>query len=281
MRLVVVLAALAGCNSVYDLRETAPLPPIDAQYFDAPPDAPFACPPTGETPQFSRVLNQVIQNCAELSTSTTGRAVAYCREPVVQIAEGPTDEALVPIPELVEVPPLHVDLVRYAPEGDELWVRIWHQNTVVGRIAIYRREGTTVVHSHDVTSPSGTFDSFVRFGAPSAGPVRRVMIRNGSQAMQEIEVDSTGASTVIDTYEATDLGVATLGIPGNISPDGLRYVFNAGTSTYYADRASISERFSPGRELVNVPINPAPFMTADCGRLYFTAVGYVFWVQRT
>lgn len=86
-------------------------------------------------------------------------------------------------------------------------------------------------------------DSYVRFGTPSRGPLRRMMIRNTGQDYREIEVDATGASTAIGTYTASDLGVVSLiGVPPNMSPDGLRIVFlsadqDLGTITAYADRS--------------------------------------------
>jgi hypothetical protein len=30
-----------------------------------------------------------------------------------------------------------------------------------------------------------------------------------------------------------------------------------------------------------IPVNSDPFLTSHCGRLYFSAIGYIFWVQRT
>jgi hypothetical protein len=282
---------LVGCNRIFGIAETGQTPPpdaIDAAYFDAPADAPFACPPTGETPTFSRLLNQIVQTCADYSPSTMGRAVGYCLGTKYQLAEGPVDGELVPIADFAEVDGTHLDLARYAPEGDELFVRVWLESSVFARIVVYRPSGGTFVADHDITLPAAEpIDSFVRFGAPSRGPLRRMMIRNTGQDYQEIEVDATGASTSIGTYTAGDLGAASLiGLPPNMSPDGLRIVFLAsdasvGTITAYADRATINDRFSKVRILDGVPRSDAPFMTENCGRVYFTALGYVFWVQRS
>lgn len=54
---------LAGCNAVFGIKDTRQ---YDAAYFDAPPDAPFACPALGgPAPTFSPVLHQdVIQDCS-------------------------------------------------------------------------------------------------------------------------------------------------------------------------------------------------------------------------
>ena len=135
--------------------------------------------------------------------------------------------------------------------------------------------------------PSGeTTDSFVRFGTPSRGPVRRMFIHNSTeQGVREIEVDDTGQSTTIGTYTDANFGMASIGVPGNLSADGLRLVFQ-GTppdgqgGIAYADRASLADRFLPARMLTGVPSNATPFMTEDCARLYFGAINYLFWVQR-
>jgi hypothetical protein len=290
VRVWLAVTLLTGCNRIFGIAETGQQPPpdaIDAAYFDAPIDAPFACPPTGETPLFSRSLNQIVQTCVEYTATTTGRAVGYCYGATQQLAEGPVDGELTPIAGFEQSGETHIDMARYAPEGDELFVRIWLDSSTVGRFVVYRPSGGAFVADHDITLPaSEPIDSFARFGAPSLGPTRRMMIRNNSQDYREIEVSATGASTSIGTYTAGDLGVVSLiGVPPNMSPDGLRIVFlsadpDLGTITAYADRATINDRFGTVRILDGVPRSDAPFMTENCGRVYFSALGYVFWVQR-
>jgi hypothetical protein len=287
MRVWAMCLLVAGCNPFFDISGTEPRPLVDAQYFDAPADAPFACPPTGETPQFSQNLKQIVQNCQEVSTSTTGRIAGLCRERSAQISEGPLEGPLVPIAGFEQVAPTHIDLVRYAPEGDELFVRIWQDDSVVGRIVVVRQTASGFSIDHDVTLPAGeATDSFIRFGTPSGGPKRRMFIRNGSEpGIREIELDETGASTLVGSYTAADFGVDYFGVPGNITADGLRVVFlgsppSSQAQPVYADRASLADRFSTARVLSGLPYNVTPFVTADCGRLYFDGLGYIFWVQR-
>ncbi len=284
MRWVVASVLLAGCTQVFGLAPTEQQPVTDAAFFDAPADAPFACPPIGETPQFSRVLNQTVQSCSEYSTTTNGRGAAVCTEPVNQIAEGPFDGLLTPVAGLEQTAELHLDFVRYAPEGDELFVRSWNQSTVIGRIRAFRRVDDSFVAAYDVVLPGQTTDSFVRFGTPSRGPRRRMMVRNRTDVYQEIELDATGASELIGNYVAADLGLTSITpSPPNLTPDGLRMVFSGGVSkaqgVQYSDRASLADRFRPVTGL-DIPTSPTPFLTADCARVYFSQIGYVFWVQR-
>ncbi|MBA3397711.1 MAG: hypothetical protein H0T89_34120 [Deltaproteobacteria bacterium] len=282
---MVASVLLGGCTQVFGLAPTEQQPVTDAAFFDAPADAPFACPPIGETPQFSRVLNQIVQSCGEYSATTEGRAVALCTEPANQLAEGPLDGLLIPIAGLEQTAELHVDFARYAPEGDELFVRSWTQSTTIGRIRVYRRQAEGFVYTHDVALPGQTTDSFVRFGTPSRGPRRRMMVRNNAFAYQEIEFDAAGTAVLIASYVAADLGVTSITqSPPNLTPDGLRLVFAGSTTNasgvLYSDRASLADRFQPGRLLPGIPINPTPFLTHDCARIYVSAIGYVFWVQR-
>jgi hypothetical protein len=286
VRAVVWLWGLCACNQVFGLGDTDPAPIPDAQYFDAPIDAPFTCPEIGTLPVFSRVLHQLIQSCSGYSIAATGRAVAYCSEPKTQVAEGAVDDTLVPVAGLEQSPPsLRIDYARYAPEGDELIVRFVTQAaTNTGRIVVFTRTGTGFVEAHDIKLPGQMTDSLVGFGAPSRGPKRRMLVYNVTNAYQEIEFDASGTATLIGTYNAAELGVqAFTSIPPNLSPDGLRGVFsgvvNAGSVVLYLDRANISQRFGMGRVL-DVPYTVAPFMTEDCARVYLSGLGSMFWVQQ-
>src|SRR5690349_8436389 len=87
---LVGLAALCGCNQILGLSPTQALPPVDAQYFDAPADAPFSCPPIGTAPHFSRVLHQIQQDCTDF-TASSDWAVGYCYTDRYQISQGPPD----------------------------------------------------------------------------------------------------------------------------------------------------------------------------------------------
>ncbi len=282
---MIIVLALCACTQVFGLDETHGVVPSDAQYFDAPADAPFACPPTGETPQFSRLLHQIPQSCRHYTASgPLGRATALCREPLAQVAEGPSEGPLSPVAGLADVGAQRFDLVRLVPEGDEMYVRHWDTGTVVGRIRRFRREADdTFTAATDVTLQGATTDSFVQFGAPSRGPRRRMMLRNGTGALQEVEISETGVAQPIAVYTEAELGVDLLISLPNLTPDGLHLVFSGQREeqhTYYSDRATLADRFSPGRRLANVPAANDTFLTEDCSRVYFSALGSILWVLR-
>jgi hypothetical protein len=286
MRFTGVLLALCGCNQIFGLDQTVPVD--NTTYFDAPIDAPFTCPPPGMTPQFSRIFHQIPQRCSEYTASLTAdRAVAMCFEPTMQIAQGPVDGPLEPIAGFETVNKVHYDAPKLTPEGDEVVLRIWDEGTVVGRFAMYRFEGASLVYEYDITLPGGqTIDSFARFSPPSHGPRRRMLVQNGaSGGLEEIEFDTTGASIHIASYTTASLGVSSVaGIVPSLTGDGLHMVFFAAGLTsngiFYDARESRDVPFGPASMLMNVPPTSDPFMTESCERIYFSALGSVLWVQQ-
>src|SRR4051812_8468463 len=123
-RLGLVVAALAGCNSVLgnDRAFTR-----DARYFDAPVDAPFACPAAGSSPaELSPELHGVfIQDCLDYSFQGD-RASASCTDVggIRQIYEGPRDGPLTLVAAIREdsLTVLH-DQPRLSPDGTRLYAR--------------------------------------------------------------------------------------------------------------------------------------------------------------
>ena len=76
MRALACLLFVCGCNQVFGLRETVA---IDAQQFDAPLDAPYACPAIGLQPAFGKILHQSIpKNCVSYTTSRSTRTGTRC-----------------------------------------------------------------------------------------------------------------------------------------------------------------------------------------------------------
>src|SRR5512143_2261526 len=99
MRWRITLLALCACNQVFDLRPTKS---VDAKhdFFDAPLDAPYACPATGETPAFGSLFHQVIlQNCKDYEPSQAKQTgIALCDDGQYTgnylLSEGPLDGPL-------------------------------------------------------------------------------------------------------------------------------------------------------------------------------------------
>ena len=284
MRFAVVALAACGCNQVFGLEQTIG----PSVYFDAPVDAPFACPPVGQTPQFSRLLHQIPQRCSELSASLIAdQAIAMCFEPTMQIAQGTAVGPLEQIAGFETVNRIHYDAPRLMPDGDQVIIRRWDEGTVVGEIRVYNRGADGVLtYSHEITLPSGAqTDSFVRYGSPSRGPSRRMFYRPNIGPLTELEFGPSGASTIAATYTEDDFGVTSFaGLPPSITGDGLRLVMYAGgpegNGIYYSDRAMVTDRFRTASLLMNVPPAIDAFMTDDCERLYFSAINSLFWVQQ-
>jgi hypothetical protein len=53
-----------------------------------------------------------------------------------------------------------------------------------------------------------------------------------------------------------------------------------GSGLYYVQRASIGVPFSTATLLADVPATGDAFMTDDCARIYFSALGSILWVQQ-
>jgi hypothetical protein len=269
-----------GCNQVFGLRETVA---VDAQQFDAPIDAPYACPAPGTQPGFGKLLHQSIaKNCISYTTSATAnRAAAYCLD-LDAIADGVVDGALEPT---TLVPNDKLDWPRLTPEGDELWVR--RRGGGIATFAVYRYDSdhhwtwvrdlaiANTAQDDVITAPSRQVDGKRRF------------IRYAFAEFKLYEYEDDGATTTpVRSYNVqTELGVYYMQFP-NLDADGLRLVFvgqvPAATfaQTMYADRPSRADSFSAAMPLVTAPVAYDPFLTPDCSRLYTSGLGSIFFAQQ-
>jgi len=275
-----VLLLGAGCNQVLGLSSTQV---IDAGFFDAQIDAPFACPPTGTTPQFSRVLNQVVvQPVFEYTTSmATMRAVAQSPAGVV---EGPIDDIMTSATGLGGDPAClscaQLSFPRLTPEGDGVY---GVTSSMIGaHLGLYRRANNEWMEVQTFKTPLGSFLSSV-----TRGPTRHLVIYDGV-AFHEYAVDDGGSSTeVLPAYQPQDLGLFNLGNP-MLTADGLHMVFpgaavrNGTTTTemYYADRPDLGARFTTATLLVDFPVVDSAYLTEDCSRIYISGLGSLFYAQR-
>jgi hypothetical protein len=288
MRWCLAAVALCACNQVLGIRETKERD-ASISFFDAPLDAPFACPPIGTAPEFSRLFHQqVLQDCNNYNISAgTGRAVADCQEPAAQVSQGGVgDTTLTPIPGLGTQGTVRTYEPRISPEGDELLVH--HYNGFAlphDSYELLRRDGEMWLPASGFSSGSGVEGRV--FGAMTLGPVRRIMMYDLNDAtVHELSFDATGVTTEIHVYTASELGVTFLFVVPNLTEDGLRMVFvsaPAGQSTskaMYSDRQSTSDVFRPAVPLPGAPSALDIFLTRDCAKLYFSAAGSVFYAQQ-
>jgi hypothetical protein len=273
---VAVIAAVCSCNAVFDIDHTQPAPPLDAAYFDAPADAPYACPATG-VPRFSPYLHQVFTqyNCREYNESLDGFGVAVCIYPAQLVGR-----RLVTIPELSD-PRGPFGEPRITPEGDALFVRKDDQ------LATFTRTPTGAwLQGPNVSVTAFTTGYGMTIGTPTMGSPRRLMVQTPDLVSHEIAVDAQGIGTEVQSYTPYQLaGTNALRSAPNLSPDGLRITFVAHTNTglfavHFATRPSIDVRFAGATTLPDLGGVNDPFLTGNCGHLFFSAVGSVAYVKQ-
>ena len=263
------LVLLVGCNQVYGLESTQL---IDAQLFDA---APPRCPPPGVAPAFDPSLRQVsTRDCVSYTRSATG-ALAKCG---LTFYEGTGDLELTEVRGMMPSAGLSIDYARLAPEADIAFAR---QFTPAQSFftSIYRRIDGVWQHESDVLP--GNRDEM---GTPSRAPMRRMF---GVFGTTLTEYDEARGWAVHETYSPGNFNVASFSAePPQLSPDGLRLLF-AGTTTtneprlFFAQRDSIDARFTAAHVITDVPVGiREAVMTEDCSRIYFPAIGVIFYLEQ-
>lgn len=281
----VLLFALCGCNQIFDLPPTRSAPPVDARYFDAPPDAPWACwAPHAPVPVFAARLHQVPQPLDVSDyTAAQGWATGNCYDPVThktEICDGAVDTPLVNVDALANTAARTYENPRVSPDGALLFVR---ERPMTGPrpIVAFRRTGQDWTRAYTVSPVLAPLESF---GMPSAGPLRRMMVTGGPSAiMREIEIDAAGSQREVQTFNTSNLPFDSVPRPPNLSADGLRMIVYGGNANRYAlyvlDRSSLDQPFA-AQKLDLSAIYDA-FLTEDCSRIYFSdgALG-LFYVER-
>ncbi|HSD86777.1 MAG TPA: hypothetical protein VLB44_04655 [Kofleriaceae bacterium] len=278
MRTAAGLLSLCACNQVFDLTPTS-LPPADA--------AP-RCPDSGPPPFSNRLVQAATQPCDNYSYSTvTHRALAMCSyeaAPYRRLAEGPVDGMLDEVP-IVSPSGLRLDYPRISSDGSEAWFLAQDTATFKFTFSVFRRQRDSVwTWSHDVDLSAGKEAVIVGRFDTSEG--KRLLLQIGPggnpSTLEERTDDGSGTwNTVLRTASFDALGVAYFDVLG-VSPDGLRLVFageiGSTRGMFYADRPDASSDFSPAVPLDNVPAaSSVYYLDADCSRLYFSAIGSVFY----
>jgi hypothetical protein len=292
---VAVSVALCACDNVFGLHQTQPLL-FDAKYFDAPIDAPFACPPTGTVPQFSSLLHQdIFQPITEYTiSSSTMQAMGLNGG---NVAAGMDDE---PMQSTTGFPGgmfcgscaagYHP---RLAPEGNSAYIIFAPSPAIYPpkspSLTQYLRgsDGTwTPGSSYSVSVAATDFISSVTQAA-----LRRIVIYSSGTDDNFYEYaldDSSGAATLVGTHTPVTLGVEFIQNP-MLSSDGLRLVFEGSNmadafslTVYYADRSDPSQLFGTATALANVPASDdgQEYLNDDCSRIYVSGLGSMFYAQR-
>jgi hypothetical protein len=259
---------------------------VDAAFFDAELDAAPKCPDPATPPQFKGSLHQVNDNCTFYTRDEAGmRDAALCDSGVVNapavISDGGGDGLLTMVtlsPPLTSPP----EMPRLSPEGDELWVRDG------GKVLVYSHAGD---HSWTFARDLGVSlqDFQESFTPPTrwvAGKRRFVLTTLSAQHLQEWEDDGTNVTLQLD-YPASQEGTSFFIFP-TLTADGLRLVWSGAiltdttdaSRTFYAYRQTLTESFSPGSVLQTAPIVTDAFLTADCGRIYTSGLGSIFFAEQ-
>jgi hypothetical protein len=277
------LVVLCACNQVLGIDHTT-------HPLDAPIDAPFACPQLGKSLQFSPtpVMLQITQ-CQEYTTSRVADlALAYCYTPQNAFVEqGPVDGALNPVPELAPGNNSYTK-PRVSPEGDQL-VTLAFGNP--GGFLRYRRSGTSWnADASAFTMPAQITlnDQVVMLSTPSRGPNRRMLAlidKAGATAIDELSDDASDTLGFVKEYTPAGFGLMAAEGP-MLSPDGLRAVLRGVSAdstkvgVWYMDRPSITSDFGTPQLVPGIPDITDPFLTEDCGRMYFSTGGSIWYAQQ-
>ncbi len=289
MRWVTVLL-LCSCDRLLGLHPTS----LGDAYV-APPDGPFVCPDVGSgPPAYSPLVHQaIIQDCLEYTISATGnRAVAVC----IDVADGSNFDVFEQTPgdaQLVRSAGIarhaaqnsYVDLPELSPDGATLWVRYTdYVNSIqtVSYSSFARQADGSWLHAMDMAVTGDTRMSSL---VPIAGGYSFWLAANQASTLQEFAVVGGGAPMGGSTFDqATLLGVTQL-TTLSLSPDGQRLLVHgrgaAGPGTFYTDRVG-GGTFGKAVQVAGVPQMPQdPFMTAECGRIYFSDnESSIFYVQQ-
>jgi hypothetical protein len=272
---IALLMLLVGCNSVFG---NNPVQRIDAQYFDAPIDAPSQCPPIGQTPQFTSVLHQVfVQDCAEY-TFNGGRAIAPCRAPDggFSIFEGALDQPLALVSDLYEpTAPAVYDTTRLSSDARTLYARHvdFDTNAVELRAATRQPDGSWQLVE---PPPFGQNPGDLPAGFAAGATGDHAFIHTSGNVVHEWVFDGAGWSDV----RVHDFGAPI--VAANVTADGLRITLAMADKRHlFSDRPDEDSLFRDPVLLPNSPSDAqARMMSVDCGRLYVSGLQSVFYAEQ-
>ncbi|HSD89398.1 MAG TPA: hypothetical protein VLB44_17835 [Kofleriaceae bacterium] len=266
-----LLTLLLGCNQIYGLDKTQP---IDAAYFDAPP---ATCPALGTPPVFGQDFQQVVfQPCSDYTLSSSGRALARCNR---VISEGPIGGALVGAVGLEQTADLTYDHPRLHPDGQSVVVRMIDRTVPRTSFGVFARTDAGWGKTSEFSVP------YQMLGSSTPSRDNHVLVVASGGGLRELADDGAGTWNEVLVHDFAELGITSLGDQVDLSADGLRLIFigtaigKSSVNLLYADRAAETERFSTATPMPSVEYLPNGFLTEDCGRLYFSGLGTVFYVE--
>jgi hypothetical protein len=243
---------------------------------------------------FSVKVHQVVDQggcTAYTQSSTADLAIGVCTGVAgasnTLIEQGPVDSEL----QGTDITPsagFDFSYAALAPEGDQLWVIRGEAAAGVATISVYDRAPPNSWTFAYVAYTLPATDTGASLSPPMrVGPDRHMLYTVGAD-IHELQELSLGVWSELRIYGRNSLGVMLFG-SATLSPDGLRMVFT-GTSSgpgpgspgvFYSDRASVTDAFTTSTFLEGPPVDgQTPFLTEDCGRVYFSGLGSVFFVAQ-
>lgn len=285
--------ALAGCNQLFGLEPTALVDAAQGTPVDAPP----ACPAIGTPPGFGGAFVQrILMPCVRYSEDDAGALLAVCPDNlgthhyfVATAEEEPSEvgvgDGLTPYSVPVRVPDANLLVMpEYSGSSNQLTTRVQQLRFTDGSYELDQ-----VLFEMVTAQPCQISPPTRRRDDPADH--RRMLVAVGDVPMRlaEYRETSTGwaelASYSIEQLLPGAQGVALHSV--QLTSDGTRAVVHVGgardgediTGVYYTDRPTLGNRFAAMVELALPTFSelPAPFMRADCSRLYFSALGSVFY----
>lgn len=275
---------LCGCNQIFGLGSTG----LGATFFDAPVDAPFTCPASGVL-SFKTGLHQVTgMRCRSYTTAPSGLATADCAGSVWPT----TDDVYIAVPADTDPDPATAQIVLHAasnastmivPEGDQIFITYYPPSSGLV-LEKYIASGGGWLRAADPVLPT-TFDNNDRFSRPSRGPNRHALHYHSADSMwHELAETSPGTWTEARTHPEL-AGDAT---SPRLSADGLRLIassYSVGGNGFevpvYASRQNINDAFTPFVQIATAPAAAeTPFLSDDCGKLYFGGTAGVQFAEQ-
>lgn len=262
------MLALCACNQVFGVKDT------QREYLDAHADHPPACPASGPI-AFTRMPQQrYLQDCSQMTESLDGRlAIAMCKltndtAPPV-ICESIDGAPFAPL-HLEETPSTIFSGPRLYPEGDQLIVRAISANG----LRHYRRASDgTWTRDVDLPLPAGI--SFTYWAStPTMGSPHRLVVATPGASAHFYELEEA-----TPTWQMANEITANLELGGTaqLTADGQRLIVGGNPPQLVSRSASGTlDSQSP----LDLPQLLDPFVTPDCGRLYFSAFSSVLYYSQ-
>lgn len=262
-----VILALAGCNQLFGIKDTAPEP---AAFYDGGIDAARGCPAHGAMPDgYSPFVHEVyVQDCQDYSSVPVGRATSLCFDASVPtIHEGPAGQPLPPAG-IVVPGMLSIYTPRLSPDGQRLLAAL-----------------SATVYEF-TRQPDGSWAQSSTFA--TAGPAAKLSTLAHAPTGDRVLVYGVGVTEwELQGTTWQQILVHVPYAPGDVpwraasmTSDGLRLMVTKADQVYYADRSDTSQVFGTLVPTTGVPSLDDLFMTDDCARVYMSGFAALFYVEQ-